>query len=869
MSVKNCFKKSKNKELKSLFSKKLKEGLSEEEAAVNVIKEYAESLGGNMGSSIIRQTRNETTVTKVKSKRVRIIDGEPIKTLTEKGARNRVYDLFKTALVSPVLYDNMMTSIDNNTIKHSMTELLKEKKLSPLGVFSPIEAIDTLFAYKAGAAGIGEWANSNNDHIRAQDLDITLTSNLGNWGNTTMDQEFSETLTKEELSTLIRDINAFRAKKKLSPQKEENLSKIRIGDSLSELINAFVDIANEDAFVTRANWGTMLNGYGGMLLRAGVHPHKIAATFLQPSMSEFIKEVSYAEGVITNIPSYEILDEKLDEYFKKIEVKYEEDFGVKLKGEDLTDYRNNLNTSTFDWLYKADSPLGFSNFRDMAKGNIIPSTLEELSTQYMVLAQYKAHKDIVKRYNAAVISSKWGENGAGTTPASLLLAENKLSFSFSSIERGVGKGMEMTGLDRKYMEADGTSKLLMTYYQNTAKTATRIFDENSRLFFGANSIVFEGINKISDENRVEQYLSNEETANNMLLSVKALALSSFKPFNKKYSKERREAITKRIVKLRAKGDNFFLKSLYYEIEGDDIYFFMNRVSSKDGYIKDKLSDSWEQLLNSDKPSIREAAEFLVNESYKTSGFAPGPRRFFELIPPIWLHKKGLTNYIEGIDYNGIMDIWGEQYSQNTISHGFFRRINGGSNKIRIITDGDKNIDYIISNTGNSINIGFNEKLKLPIMPKYVHFTKNKVGVLSENSGLDKISVDYLPLKLMGLRVEKSTKKGKAVTNYKAVYKALKNAVEEDETVNVVKYNKNIAEASTNIDIWKAAGISNPGNAKVAVKNTPMEYYERIPRVNLSARQIYRKEVMANKPQLTPKERVEISKGNKSNKVSDC
>ena len=97
-----------------------------------------------------------------------------------------------------------------------------------------------------------------------------------------------------------------------------------------------------------------------------------------------------------------------------------------------------------------------------------------------------------------------------------------------------------------------------------------------------------------------------------------------------------------------------LKALRYEENNGKEELLINKVSTLKPHMKNLLIKSWELLLE-EHPRI---GEFLVHEAYGKSGFKLGPKNFSELIPPLWLVKKGLEKHVKSIqtiDYETFMN----------------------------------------------------------------------------------------------------------------------------------------------------------------------------------------------------------------------
>ena len=567
---------------------------------------------------------------------------------TDKMAKlqNNTFRLFSEALKTPALYDAMMTSIDNDTTETSIRAFEEKKAAYGLQVFNPVEAIETRFSLKAGQAGIGEMVNALSDHIRQQGKDIKLHIKTGTWGSkdNRLDLEYSESLTKKETQEYLKHVNAYRASEGKSPLSAVDIKKRKIADVLSELTNAFVDIANKDAFITKANWGSVMNAYGTMLLRRGVHPAKIFAMFQQPVIKKMVSTLSFKEGIIDNKSSFEIRKKQLN----TLRTLYTKELKATLKkDEKMPDFDNSLSGLDFELLLVGDSAT--------------PAQRRELAfikNQYIILSHFDEMVPTVRAYNAGVTSSKLGETGLGKSPGNTLVIENKIDMA-ADMETS-----NQEGYTDKFYDKEGNETLLMTFYRNQIGLFNSIVENNPTIFFGFQQANKNILNSIS-MNTSGSLLTSVDKAEKLFDEIKKFTLSGFpalngnpivaelgdtiETLNDKFEQREVDRKTNIDELFKLKGKYKILSKLNSDIVEGREELSMHRVKDLESPEKSGLIASW-QLLIDNEPKL---GRFLVQEAYAKSGFAVGPMNFAELIPPMFLIEEGIEEYIKD---NSVVDL---------------------------------------------------------------------------------------------------------------------------------------------------------------------------------------------------------------------
>ena len=674
-----------------------------------------------------------------------------------KGKQNKVFNNFTKALKSVELYESLMTSIDNDTTESSIVAFLPENVDYDLKVFDPINAIRVRFSYKAGAAGIGEMVNANNDHTRSQGIGIKYDIKIGTWGNETMDEQYSQMLSDTDLygldtedghiSGLLDYINESREAKGDTLFTAKDVRKRPITDVLSELTNAFVDIANKDAFITKANWGSLMNSYGTMMLRAGMHPSKVFTIIMQPSVRQMVTDITNGQGVISNVSSFKVRSEIITAYEAKAAELYD---GKSLPKQGIDE-------------------LDFLELMATAKKGTV-ETYSEADSQLVILNHIKDTLEVTKQYSNSLSTSKTGENGAGKTVGAVRTLQNKLAHSLLVPK----KGPKFENLVDKYFDEEGNGTLLMKFYTNTVDFLDNVIEQNPLLFYGMNKNNSNIINQIVKDNTRNPYLNSAFTADSVFDTVQTYLLSEFAPLNTTYSESRREDLIERLFELKKEGKYALLEKLYLDEVPTGKILVMNRVGNLPAREKNTLMNSWSNLLRNE-PQL---GEFLIHDSYRRSGFKAGPRNFSELIPPMWLIEQGLEKYVKNNGTNINKNIFTDQLFRNEIGREIFTQTVAGKT---ILDTGITIVDTI-----NKTDVTKLVYANINNIPKYAMSGATGQG-LEESGGL--------PLKLVGFEVSKQPlADGTFAKSYNAIYMDI-SLIQK----NTLYYNSNEREFSDFVD----------------------------------------------------------------------
>lgn len=818
MSISKCFNGASNKKLKALFQSRLAEGNSEETAALLAIKEYSLNIqerlsklkGGDVGEILDIGVSIDTKVTKatktVSTKKVRIKKTK-VKVDNPKGARNTVLDLFMSVLKDAKYYNEMMTSIDNDTFKEGTLSFVEKTKEEDMDLWDPIKAIDTRFSYRTGGTGVAVSANSLSDHILTQNKMVKFEFNQGTMGNYLADMQYSEALGPETIKDLAAVINKRRILDGKKPMTDAEattkLTKVRISGTLSELTNAFVDIANEDAFVTRGNWGTITNGYGMMLIRQGIHPHVVSAILRQPAMVELVDEITNKEGLIDNTASYKIEEDVLAKWIKKAEaagitIDQNDQYLGRLTGLVLKDLF--LNTTT------------------------AATSRAALLNQVRVLRNFIEAKPTVKKYNSYVSASKNDARGAGKNVKDMFIRNNKLSDSYYYTEVGnleVPYGIK--NAYEKYMYWNGETTLSYTMFMNTVKVMERMINDNPLIFGGINNDTFEYLNRAAAQNTADNRVLSTTQADFLLDSFTAYRMSGFQPLVVKDTEAEISRFVGEIFDLKtARKYSILDKLLVSQDELTNQYSFMMELTSqKSPESKNEMTNSWRLLLK-ERPHL---GDFLVRQAYRESGFMPSPRQFHELIPFEWFLENNYMKYIRNLEAVPD-DAFLEQAVRSSDATEFFKFIKGSVHE-----------EFMVQNINSDNN-------RMGVFAKYkdhVVYRAPKFGITADNQPVKAVGL----IKIVTVKGDERTVKTNII--YEKIDKATSKSIYDLNNPSVS--NKDFRAFAQNL--MKDAV---EGGAQVTildindVKANGSSFFRSAgPIVDLEAEQIMREDQANNKP----------------------
>lgn len=527
-----------------------------------------------------------------------------------KGAlQNRLIELYKSVLLNENVIGEVMTPVDFDYIKNDIRSIAKVAPTTNLSTFNQLKDIDVKYSFLAGKAGVGQQANSLMDYVLGSLSNLSITNFEVPKSNIKLDQEYSQELSQSDLDYYAKEL-------KLSKEQVNTLKSIKIGNSLSAILNAFVDIA-KDPYITEGNWVTMTTNTGNLLLRKGVHPFYVNAFLAQPIIKEYVEfSEQYESSENQNISTSEAF----------IDMK----FGL--------DYKDNTAKKNI-----------FINPLKTLRDNI---TEDNYIFQMEVLSTFLEYQSASKAIKTNIDASKFMVNGIGGSVNSLIIsknavdsildAENKYN-SLSYEDKAKFRKNIILGFSSKFTNPNGSESMFSKYYKNIIIKPEQIVKANPKLFLVANDTIQDTFNEIS-HNVNNEILLNEDLSKQLDKTFYSYIMSGFQPL--KINNQERRDLTLNFPKEfeSFKEDNEGLYSIVDQLsikQGDTLEFvgLNNRKKSKE--LEDSMINSFLDLLNDNE----EFANKLIQYSYLTSGFNNHMSQFFTMIPTQWFNRNNINRYI--------------------------------------------------------------------------------------------------------------------------------------------------------------------------------------------------------------------------------
>jgi hypothetical protein len=536
---------------------------------------------------------------------------------TKGSLQNRLIELYKSVLLNENVIGEVMTPVDFDHFKNDIRSIVKEKDVTNLSTFNQLNDIDVKYSFLAGKAGVGQQANALMDYVLGSLGDLSITNFTVPKSNTKLDMEYSQKLSSEDLEYYAKQL-------KLSDEQVNKLKFIKISNSLSAILNAFVDIA-KDPYITEGNWGTMTTNTGNLLLRKGVHPFYVNALLAQPIIKEYVEFAS----------SYEASE--------------------------------NQGLSTADEFIK--QKFGEKSYNNRNNSNVLSENLETLRTeigqrnkpfQMNVLATFLKYQSASKAIKANIDASKFMVNGVGGSVNSLIISKNRVDSileaekrynELSDEDKKNFKDNIILGFRSKFTNPNGSESMFSKYYSNIIVKPEQIVKANPKQFLAANDTIQDTFNEISHDSKNE-ILLDEDLGKDLDKTFYSYIMSGFDSLH--INSSERKDLTLNFPKefKQFKENNKGLYAIVDEMtvnQGNNLDFvgLNNRKKSQD-YEK-LLVGSFLDLLNKDE----EFANKLIKYSYLTSGFNNHATQFFTMIPTQWFNRNNINRYIldKSAEYN--------------------------------------------------------------------------------------------------------------------------------------------------------------------------------------------------------------------------
>lgn len=729
---------------------------------------------------------------------------QPIKAL-----QNKLIEAYKSILLNKDVVSDVFLSLDVSKIKDDVKNLNQETSKFDMLDFDAITDLKLKNEFVLGKAGLGQNVNSLVDAVRGAMGDLSLNDVKLGWGHvnkdgdTSFDSEFSEELSDTELLDYMKSFNEDNNeenKKELTKEQVFKFKKIKLFESLMELVNAFVDI-EKDPYIVKANWVTQTNNVGFLLLRAGVHPFKVNAFLSQPILKEYVNykdnqesrsinnsnkieqrflkdkasEIYDKQGEnitinditlnrkkiidliltdkvlrkVKNIPELDATVEEIEDYNKSkselytsIKSKIGSTFKLPVTNDrviELSDEIYELYESVFEATPVDFKSITLKTLRDNIKKE------EDIRLQLSILEKFINLQKHAKVLTNNVSASKPDVDGKGKNINSLIISRNKIE----NILDDTFTSGKLHGFNSK-LEYNGKPTMLKTYVDNSLYKIYDIMRANPKFFLGASNMAVSSFNEVSDKvygTSLENAALGDKLENNYYTYI----LSGFKPLQ--VPKENREEFLLNMpqklsdIKKEVK-DNPLLNELYLKSSDFKSMFFISMSNVRKSVSrKNDITDGWKDLLET-HPQF---AEDLIKYSYLISGFNNTINQFHEFIPYEWFNKNRFNSYLKELGINkDILD-------RNFIDQFFRHSKNDATLNKRVFSN-----EMVELQSGDNFMTGYIAKRKQKITPYLTHYNTEYgtryyklIGYTPEEKAI------YLRTSLLGF----SDKRGNKVFEY--------------------------------------------------------------------------------------------------------
>lgn len=590
--------------------------------------------------------------------------------------QNRLFEMYHSILTQPSNYNNLITPIDHDHIKTFITKDLglTGQASTDFKAFSALYQLEMKYEFIAGKFGIGQVANQLVDSMTNQVAQEYLDFYLG-WGNF-----------KEELNDKGNKVKKTVFDMKSDKGYYDETGTYKIADTLTALLNAFVDIA-KDPFITRGNWNTQTTNTGAMLLRAGVNPKKVVAFLAQPSLKELTSITEEREGILNKDGSSAfVMDELKTKYLALIDTKLSQILDSEEKSIFMKELASKSRISNLTGLNISNSIVDRTSDQLINNLKVQPDTLEYYIDQYLALKEYDNLKPTVKEFSKSVSSAKYGETGAGKNMVEYIIKSNTLS---NVVTKETIKNFSKKFYNDDVLNNGSTSLGYM--HRNSEVFFGNLVNNNPQIFITGNEFFRQISNSIvSNAHKNKSYLDDDVIGKTLMDAYYAMLPSSsnlFKLSDKTVTIDNQQVnqefaylfknnasitgntlikdidLTKQQFR-EINNSNFFLEELTFKKDGDFTFIGVDGIRMKTNDYTKKMVDGWNQL-NTLNPTL---ATSLLKYSYIQSGFSYNANQFYQFIPHEFFIKSNFNNY-----FNRLVDgITSNKISEETIKDNIYR-----------------------------------------------------------------------------------------------------------------------------------------------------------------------------------------------------
>lgn len=652
-------------------------------------------------------------------------NSKPESEQTKEALQNRLIELYKSVLLNENVIGEVMTPVDFDYIKNDIRSIAKAESTSNLSTFNQLKDIDVKYSFLAGKAGVGQQANALMDYVLGSLSELSITNFEVPKSNDRLDMEYSQELSQSDLDYYLKEVGG-----------DSSLKSIKIGNSLSAILNAFVDIA-KDPYITEGNWVTMTTNTGNLLLRKGVHPFYVNAFLAQPVIKEYVEfSEQYESSQNQNISTAEAF----------IEQKFGKD-----------NYDDSYKTNIFN-----------KSLKDLRNGIVE----NDNSFQMNVFNTFLEYQSASKAIKTNIDASKFMVNGIGGSVNSLIISKNAVDSILDAEEKYNNLSFEdkdkfrkniILGFSSKFKNPNGSESMFSKYYNNIIVKSEQIVKANPKLFLTANDTIQDTFNEISTDINNE-ILLNEDLSKQLDKTFYSYIMSGFQPL-KMTNQERRDLTLNFPKEFELfKEDNEGLYSIIDQMsikQGDTLEFvgLNNRKKSKE--FEDSMINSFLDLLNDNE----EFANKLIQYSYLTSGFNNHMSQFFTMIPTQWFNRNNINRYIINTSFE--YDNYEATNDDNFIDQFYLSNLDNAK-LVKNISDGQiqkelKNFNgFIVKKPGK---VGYFRIKKdpngenPPIYYKLIGYNQNYQGIYTRF--IPNINGEYTDIKNLNVK----DKKGNRIINF--------------------------------------------------------------------------------------------------------
>ncbi len=684
-----------NKEEKTLFLRNVRKEL---------IKQIVNNIDSKQVKSIFKELEFKTIGLKYSTKGFT-------------GEQNKLIEIYKSVLTNPEVYSDIMKSIDNDFIKKEINSLKPDETSSFMNAVNPRDDVKLRYSFLGGKAGVGMEANAMTDIWRTGKLVI---SNLANftWGNydkttkeTELDKEYSEELSEEDLNYYVSEMVKEGASKERIEEFKNSIRKIKIGETLGTILNAFVDIA-KDPYISKGNWTTSTTNVGNLMMRMGVHPLYVINFLGNPIIEEYNQFQQNNEGLFDNNSGdifnkfkEHIIEKSLGDinskfilvyktYFNKLtkiketldDTKKEEDIKILEKQYDIIkseilnlENGNNLTEQEFDLFIKESERLYDEVYKPQSL-NLFDRTTEQYNRNKLNLEYFRnsiKNKDSVdlnfritllnefrniqsssKFLKSIVDFGKLDVNGIGKDPNMIFQYEELLKEILENAEKTVDEnGKPIKGIIKGF-ESKLDNTILSKYYNNLLKIKT-ILEQNPSMFPMSIENV-RGIIKTMVDDITKSYSKKEEVSEKISKQFRTYIYSKVFDIQDSDRKKVIDNMPKYLQKFQLEN-----KGKYFMIDNLNIVDTTIGLNNSDRSLEFQrmFTNSWEQLFE-DHPQF---AESLVKYSYLTSGFNSNRTQFYSYIPFEYFIKLNINGKLNDIFSKGNFDEFENKFYLNNLN----------------------------------------------------------------------------------------------------------------------------------------------------------------------------------------------------------